>query len=202
MFSINIYLRFALIALCLVGGVALIFTYGFWYAFPFLLIGITLLIGYFLLGTVQSAAQLVQANQFEEAEKRLALTFKPEWLYSSNRAYYNMMKGTIAAYRKDNNLAQEYFNKAQEIGVPTDNETAMLELQLASIAASKNKWQQAKLHFQKIKGLKVTEPQIKEQIQQFEKALKNRGAVKAARRAGHNPMTMNPGGKKRRPKMR
>jgi len=202
MFTINIYLKFALIALTLIGGAILAFAYGFWYAFPFLLIGIALLVSYILLGTVQSAAQLVQLSQFDEAEKRLNLTIKPNWLYSANHAYYNMIKGTLAAARKDNETAQKFFSKAQSIGVPSDNEAAMLELQLANIAATKNKWQQAKLHFTKLKDLKVTEPQLKEQIQQFEKALKQRGQLKAAGRAGINPMRMNPGGKRRRPKMR
>ena len=202
MFTINIYVKLALIALTLIGGTALVFAYGFWYGFPFLLVGLALLASYILLGTVQSAAMLVQEAKFEEAEKRLDLILKPEWLYSANRAYYNMIKGTLAASRKDNQTAESYFTKAQAIGVPSDNETAMLELQLANIAATKNKWQQAKIHFKNLKGLKVTEPQLKEQIQQFEKALKQRGAIKAAGRAGMNPMRMNPGGKRRRPKMR
>ena len=34
MFTINIYLRFALIFITLVGGVILAFLFGFWYAFP------------------------------------------------------------------------------------------------------------------------------------------------------------------------
>ena len=105
MFTINIYVRFALIALFLVGGVILAFAYGFWYAFPFLLAGVILLVGYFLLGTVQSAAQMIQDQNFEEAEKRLDLTFKPEWLFSTNRAYYNMVKGTLAAFKKDTDSA-------------------------------------------------------------------------------------------------
>lgn len=157
---------------------------------------------YILFGTVQSAAMLIQESKFEEAEQRLNLTLKPEWLYSANHAYYNMIKGTLAASRKDTATAESYFTKAQSIGVPSDNESAMLELQLANIAATKNKWQQAKVHYKKLKGLKVTEPQLKEQISQFEKALKQRGAIKAAGRAGMNPMKMNPGGKRRRPKMR
>ena len=45
MFSINIYLRFALVALCLIGGTVLAFQFGFWYAFPFLLVGVFLLVG-------------------------------------------------------------------------------------------------------------------------------------------------------------
>ena len=202
MFTINIYVKFALIAVTLLGGIGLTIAYGFWYGFPFLIAGIALLASYILLGTVQSAAQLMQESRFEEAEKRLDLTVKPEWLYSANHAYYNMIKGTLAASRKDNMSAEKYFAQAQAIGVPSDNESAMLELQLANIAATKNKWQQAKVHFKKLKSLKVTEPQLKEQIQQFEKALKQRGAMKAAGRSGMNPMKMNPGGKRRRPKMR
>jgi len=202
MFTINIYTKLVLIAVTLLAGIGLTIAYGLGYGILFLLVGIGLLASYILLGTVQSAAQLVQESKFEEAEKRLDMTLKPEWLYSANRAYYNMIKGTLAASRKDNESAEKYFAKAQSIGVPSDNETAMLELQLANIAATKNKWNQAKLHYKKLKGLKVTEPQLKEQIQQFEKALKQRGAIKAAGRAGMNPMRMNPGGKRRRPKMR
>lgn len=202
MFTINIYTKLALTAVTLLGGIGLVIAYGFWYGFPFLLVGIGLLASYIILGTVQSAAQLMQESKFDEAEQRLNMTLKPEWLYSANHAYYNMIKGTIAASRKDNVTAEKFFTKAQSIGVPSDNETAMLELQLANIAATKNKWNQAKLHYKKLKGLKVTEPQLKEQIQQFEKALKQRGAIKAAGRAGMNPMQMNPGGKRRRPKMR
>lgn len=202
MFTINIYTKLALIAVTLLAGIGLTIAYGLGYGIIFLLVGIGLLASYILLGTVQSAAQLMQASKFDEAEKRLDMTIKPEWLYSANRAYYNMIKGTIAASRKDSATAESFFTKAQAIGVPSDNETAMLELQLANIAATKNKWNQAKLHYKKLKGLKVTEPQLKEQIQQFEKALKQQGAMKAAGRAGMNPMRMNPGGKRRRPKMR
>lgn len=202
MFTINIYTKLALTAVMLLGGIGLSIAYGLGYGILFILIGLGLLASYILLGTVQSAAQLMQESKFDEAEQRLNMTIKPEWLYSANRAYYNMIKGTIAASRKDNATAEKFFTKAQSIGVPSDNETAMLELQLANIAATKNKWNQAKLHYKKLKGLKVTEPQLKEQIQQFEKALKQRGAIKAAGRAGMNPMRMNPGGKRRRPKMR
>ena len=202
MFTINIYLRFALIALCLGGGLLLSFAYGFWYALPFLLTGILLLLGYIFLGTVQSTAQLVQEMRFDEAEKRLALTLKPNWLYKTNRAFYFLIQGTLASQRKDNDAAEMWLTKAKEIELPSDNEKAMVELQLANIQATKNKWNAAKVHLSALKKLKVTEPQLKEQIQQFEKALKQRGAIKAAGRAGMNPMKMNPGGKRRRPKMR
>ncbi|MFK8102384.1 MAG: hypothetical protein AB8G15_07665 [Saprospiraceae bacterium] len=201
MFTINIYLRFALIALNLVGGIILAFVYGFWYAFPFILIGVALLAGYILLGTVQSTAQLVQESRFEEAEQRLGLTIKPDWLYKTNRAFYYLIQGNLAMQRKDQDKAEEWLIKAQKVELPSDNEKAMVELQLANIQASKNKWTAAKNHFNTLKKLKVTEPMLKEQIKQFEKALSNRGSMKQMGGKSQGGMVQR-GGKRRRPKMR
>jgi len=180
MFTINIYLRFALIGLFLGGGILLTIFQGFWYAFPLLLIGLALLAGYIFLGTVQSTAQLVQDQQFEEAEKRLALTIKPNWLYKTNRAFYYMIKGTLAMNRKDHTAAEEWLTKAQSIELPSDNEKAMVLLQLANINVSKNKWIKAKGNFREMKKLKLTVPLMKEQIKMFEKALSQRGQMKHA----------------------
>ena len=178
MFSINIYLKFAIIGICLVGGTILAFAYGFWYAFPFLLIGIILLLSYLFLGTIQSAAQLVQTMNFEEAEKRLNLTFKADWLYKTNRAFFYIIKGTLALNRKDNDEAEDWLNKAEKLELPSDNEKAMVALQLANLQGNKGKWNAAKMQMQKLKKLKVTEPQLKDQIKQFEKAFSNRGQAK------------------------
>jgi len=184
MFTINIYLRFALIALTLVGGTLLAFAYGFWYAFPFLLIGLVLLLGYIFLGTVQSAAQLVQTQDFTLAEKRINMTMAPNLLYKTNRAFFYMLKGTLAMQRQETSEAEQWLTKAQEIELPTDNEKAMVQVQLANIHASKNKWNKAKAIMHDVKKLKVTEPQLKEQIRQFEKAITNRGQMKHQQHGG------------------
>ncbi|HMR44335.1 MAG TPA: hypothetical protein PKC40_10905 [Saprospiraceae bacterium] len=203
MFTINIYLRFALIGLFLGGGILLAFLYGFWYASVPILIGLILVAGYIFLGTISSAAQLVQDTKLDEAEKRLDMTLKPEWLYASNRAFYYIMKGTFAINRKNTEEGETWLKKAREVKVPTDNERAMIELQLANIAASKGKWNQAQIHLKVIKDLNITESMIKEQVKQFEKAFANRGQAKAAmmmgKQGGHIGMG---GGKRRRPKMR
>ena len=178
MLTINIYLRFALIALCLLGGTALAFAFGFWYAFAFLLIGLALLIGYILLGTVQSTPPLVQTMDFEGAEKRLAMTYFPDYLYKTNRAFYCMIKGTLAQQRGDDEETELWLNKAQDMELPTDNETAMVQLQLANLYAKKNKWTQTMAIMAKVKKLKVTEPQLKEHVKEFEKAVSNRGQMK------------------------
>lgn len=199
MFTINIYLRFALIAVMLGGGTALAFAYGFWYAFPFLLVGILLIVGYVMLGTVQSAAAFLQDTKFDEAEKRLNLTLTPKLLYPTNRAYFYILKGTLAVSRKDNEEGEMWMKKAQSIKLPTDNEKAMVELQLANLAAGKGKWQQAQMHFRTLKALKITDSNIKEQYKQFEKVMTQRGQLKAAGQQGSIAMR---GGKRKRPKMR
>jgi len=205
MFTINIYLRFALIGLCLIGGAILASFVNFWYAFPVLLAGLVLLAGYVLLGTVQSAALFMQNTDFIGAEKRLNLTLSPKLLYVSNRAYYYIMKGTIAQGLGRNEEAEKWLKHAQTLKLPTDNEKAAVQLQLAGAAAQKERWNQVKLYIKEIKSLQVTEPTLKDQIKQFEKAIKDRGQLKTARRMGQMPkggMPMKPGGKRRRPKMR
>ena len=97
--------------------------------------------------------------------------------------------------------SEMWLNKAKTINIPTANEKAMLELQLANIQATRGKWKQAQIHFKNAKQLKVTEPAIKEQLVQFEKALGQRGQMKAVQRSGGKGV-MQPGGKRRRPKMR
>lgn len=204
MFVINPYLRIALMAVGIVGGIALWAAYGFWYGFPFLLAGIILLVGYIFLGTVGSAAKAMQAMDFERTEKLLGLTLNPKWLYATNRAYYYMIKGSVALQQKDMEKGEEYLKMAEEINVPTDNEKAMLQLQLANIAASKGNWKKAQIHYRNIKSLKVTDPNVKDQMEQFDKVMAQRGQQKAAQRmgGGNSRNVMQPGGKRRRPKMR
>lgn len=206
MFSINIYLRFALMALTTIGGIVLWTQFGFWYGFPFLLASLALLVGYLMLGTIQSAAELLQKDQnFLAAKKRLDLTLTPKLLYVTNRAYYYLLNGTISQGLGNNDEAEAWLNKAQSLKLPTDNEKAAVQLQLASIAAQRNRWNQVKIHMKAIKELKITEGMIKEQVKQFEQAVKNQGQMRLAQRMGMMPKGGAPlkaSGKRKRPKMR
>ncbi len=178
MFKINIYVRFAIMAIC-----ALLTVYfamdGSWVSAIITFVIFSFFVaGYILLGTVAGAAQYIQAGDFEKAENYLKLTLKPEWLYSANRGFYYMLQGTLASQKRDTAATKAAFNKALEVGLPSDNETAMAYLQLANIAATKNNWQHAQAQVRKLKGLKITEPQLKEQVRQFEKAIQQRGQMK------------------------
>ena len=203
MFIIPPYVRFALIALGIAGGIALWVAFGFWYGFPFLLAGIILLVGYIFLGTVGPAAKAVQMQDFDRGEQLLNLTLKPEWLYSANRAFYYMMRGTIALSRKDLNAAEGWLKQADNIDVPTANEKAMLKLQLAQIEANRRNFPAAKKYLKSARETNVKLPQIVEQMDMLDNALKQSGQVKAAQRMGkQGHQMMSRGGKRRRPKGR
>lgn len=176
--------------------------YGFGYTWILFLIGIIFLVSYILLGTVQSAALLVQEQKFEEAETRINLTASPKWLYVTNRAFYYIIKGSLSMNRKDTVEAEGYFNEALALNLPSDNERAMVLLQLSNISAAKGKWNTAKAHFRELEKLKVTEPQLKEQVSQFKKAIQNSGQMMAGGAGKKGGVMMSPGGKRRRPKMR
>ncbi len=206
MFTIHIHLRFALMGLTFVGGTLLAIFFGFWYAFPFFLAGLVLLVGYVLLGTVQSAAMIMQnGSDFLGADKRLRLTLNPKWLYVTNRAYFYLLKGTIAQGLNRMDEAEEWLAKAQELKLPTDNEKAAVLMQLAGIAAQRGRWNLVKIHLKKIKELNLTEQALKDQVKQLELASGQQGQMKAAQRMGMMPkggMPLQPGGKRRRPRMR
>jgi tetratricopeptide (TPR) repeat protein len=136
--------------------------------------------------------------KFVEAEERLKWTLNPNWLYVTNRAFYYIMKGSIAANLNRPDEAEGYFERAKDLKLPSDNERALVYLQLANIKANQGKWPQAKAYFHQIKKFNVSEGALKEQIKQFEKAINQSGNMVHMRTG----QAMQPGGKRRRPKMR
>ncbi len=205
MFTMNVYLKLALIVLFLGGGIVLAFIYGLGYSWILILIGIILLLSYIFLGTVNSTAKQVQAGDFEKAEKTLNMTLSPKLLYVTNRAMYYIMKGSMAVQKKENKIAEEHFQTALNLKLPTDNERGMVLLQLASINANRNNWTAAKKYYRDTQKLDITEGQIKSQLDMMGQALKQSGQQKlAGTMAGkrNRGMMMRPGGKRRRPKAR
>ena len=202
MFKINIYLKLALTIVSLVLGIWLWAAFGTWYGIWFVIVGVVLLVSYVMLGTIVSASEMVQKQDFDAAEKRLGLTLSPKLLYPTNRAYYYILKGSFAVNKKDQKQGEELFNKALSIKLPSDNEKAMILLQLANINASKSKWTTAKKYYNDAKKLKITEKTLKDQLKEFNKVFANKGAMRQAGAMGKDGMSMMRGGKRRRPKMR
>jgi len=204
MFTINIYLRFALIAVGILGGIALWSFFGFWYGFPLLLIGVFMLAGYLMLGTIMSTNMLLSQSRFQEAEERLKLTYFPKILLVGYKGVYYMTLGALAMQRKDLVTGEKWLKQALDAGLPSDNERGAAMLQLAMIAASKNNRQGAQNQLNDIKKLNITENMLKDQIKELEKQLKQMGQAM-------NPSMLGMmgrggfrggGGKRRQPKMR
>lgn len=201
MFTINIYLKLALIAVCLVGGTVLAFAYGFWYALPFFIIGLGLLASYILLGTIQSSAMLMQSMDFDACEKRLNLTLNPNWLYVTNRAYYYLIKGSVAMQRGNTEEAEKQFAVAQSFKLPSDNERAMILLQMIGIHIQKNKWTQANSAYRELKSLNFSQDLFKDQVKMIDDVMKQQGRAKMMSQSDSR-MMFRPGGKRRMPRMR
>ena len=202
MFTINIYLRFALMALGLFGGIALCITQGFWYGFIFILAAIVLAIGYFMLGTLNSATVMMQMGDSEGASKRLDLTFFPNFLYQPVRGGFYLIKATMKLQEQKWDEGEVLLQKSIEIGLPSDNETAMVHLQLANIYAQKKQWAKAEQSLKKAKTYRITEPTLKKQLEDFDKALAQRGQMQAATRMGMATGFKQAGSKRRTPRAR
>jgi tetratricopeptide (TPR) repeat protein len=201
MFTINIYLKFALIAAFLGGGIILAFSISFWYALPLIIIGLIFLASYIFLGTIQSSAMLMQKMDFDACEKRLALTFKPNWLYVTNRAYYFLIKGSIAMQRNNSDDAEAWFQKAQNLKLPSDNEKAMILIQMINIHLTKNRYTQANNAYRELKKLHLTTDMFKDQIKMLDDVMKQQGRMKMTGQMDQR-MMFRPGGKRRMPRMR
>jgi tetratricopeptide (TPR) repeat protein len=202
MLKINIFVKFALIAIGFLGGIILWATYGFAYAWIFLLLGVIMLASYLIFGTIQSASEKIQLQDFEGADKMLDLTYFPNLLYVTNRSIYYVLRGSIAAYRKDNKVAETYFNQALALKLPTDNEKAMVLMQMMGIQMQRQNWTGAQNYLSQVKKLNITENMIKSQITEIEKAFASRGNLNVARSmgaAGMRQMTQGGGGKRKRP---
>ena len=203
MFTINIYLRFALIALGILGGIGLWIGFGFWYGFPFLLVGIILLAGYLMLGTIMSSNQLLGAQQLDAAQARLEMTYFPKLLLVGYKGVYYMTHGALAMQKRDFPTAEGWLKKSLEAGLPSDNEKGAAMLQLVMIYASKNNPKAAQSQFAELKKLNVTEQMLKDQIKDVEKQMKQLNqAMSPAMMSMMGGKGFRPGGKRRTPRMR
>jgi hypothetical protein len=198
-FTIPLQIRFLLIALFLGGGVVASFYISFWWALPLILIGLFLLAGYFLFGTIMGAGHLLQTQQFDAALAHLDKTKFPQYMFKMNRAYYHMIRGTINLYKKNNEIAEKELKISLEIGFQSDNEKGMVMMQLLQLEGQKGNIQSIKNMFREIKELKITEPNLRSQIADLDKQLSN---APSSGRAGMQQMGSFGGGKRPRPKMR
>ncbi|RQO31441.1 hypothetical protein DBR32_05625 [Taibaiella sp. KBW10] len=134
------------------------------------LLSVSLLWGYYKLGTVYLALGKLRRNQLEEAETIINLNTKPERLMKNRRAYFYYIKAYLAREKDDFSTAKNLFELALDEGLRVEQDKAIALLSLADIAVIKGEKEVARSYLQRMKGLKV-QPQLMPQIQQMQQYL-------------------------------
>src|SRR5690606_22057165 len=68
--------------------------------------------------------------------------------------------------------------------------------------ANRGNWPMAKQLFREVKDMRITEPQIQEQVEEFGRVIKNRGTIKAAQSGRFRGAMPQQSKKRRRPRMK
>src|SRR5579859_329588 len=119
------------------------------------LFGVALIIwGYFKNGTVYLAWQKIKKQDFAKAEKILLQTKYPHFLKKEQRGFYHFTKGLVEASKNNSENARRNFMEALKFGVRTENNVAIINLNLAEIEAERGNINEAKLHLQKMRSMK------------------------------------------------
>ena len=109
--------------------------------------------GYFRYGTVWKAFQSIKKNNFTKAKKELSQITKPDLLSKSQKGYYYWALGLIELKNNDLHLAEEYIKKALDFGVRTENDFAIINLNLAQIFYQQEQFHEAYMYLNMAKNI-------------------------------------------------
>ena len=164
-------IRLALVILFFILGIAIQVMQGIGSAWYLYLTAFILLATHFLFGNVWAAFSKIQKGKIGEAETLLKQIKKPNWLYKKHRAYYHFIKGMIALQHKELKDGEQHLNKALELGLRNDNDTAMARLNLAHISFVQQRYTTTKDQLKKIKTLQLSDLLVKKSIAELEDVL-------------------------------
>ncbi|WP_290699861.1 DUF2892 domain-containing protein [Lacinutrix sp.] len=135
----------------------------------------------------------LRKQDFPGAQKWLNKIKNPEAaLVTKQQGYFNYLQGIMVS-QTDMNLAEKYFKKAVGLGLSMDQDMAMAKLNLAGIAFSKRKKQEASILINEAQKLDK-QGMLKEQIKEMKANMKRAqgapnkhfgqgGSMRAQRRA-------------------
>lgn len=163
-------IRFTLLILCTVVGIISALSGWHYVIIVAALLSLSLLWGYYNVGTVYLALHKLRKGKYEESEQILSLTRRPEKLNKTRRAYYYYIKAYVARERDDFEQAKQFFNLALKDGLKTEHDQAVALLALADIALIQGDKKEARAYLERMRGLKV-QPQLMPQIRQMQEYL-------------------------------
>lgn len=113
---------------------------------------------------------LAMVNEdFENAEKHMKKSLNLGMPIKEAEGANKLQLGMLSMQKGNMREAESYIRQAIRAGLPDKENEAAAYLQLSSIMVNKREFRAAKEYFRKVKALKPSTPQIKDQIKQMEK---------------------------------
>ncbi len=165
------YIRFILIGLLLALGVVFHYMEGLSSAWYLYVAALVLIATHFLFGHVWVAFAQLKKGDIDKSERLLSVTTHPNWLLKGHRAYYFFTKGMIELQRKQMKVSEQHLQRAVDLGLRTNNDKALANLNLAHIAFVEKRFQDAHQRLQTTKTFNSNDLMIKENVHKMEIAL-------------------------------
>lgn len=131
--------------------------------------------GYFRYGTVFLILQHLKQKNYDKAQRALSQIIYPNLLTKDQKSYYYFAKGVIE-YR-DHNIDESFghLSRALELGLRTENDTALALLKLADIELDRGNYAEAKKHLSSIASL-AHKPELDHEIEKVQKKILEQSA--------------------------
>ncbi len=133
--------------------------------------------GYFRYGTVYLAFKQLKQKNFDNAEKLLAKINNPHLLSNKQKSYYHFAKGFIELNKEHLDECFHQLKLALELGLRTENDTAIATLHLADFELGRKNYDEAKKYLSSLKSLKY-KPELEDEIDKVQEELKKSSANK------------------------
>jgi tetratricopeptide (TPR) repeat protein len=163
-------LRGAVILLSAGLGVYLLVS-GFIWGLAFLVAAALLAWGYYRYGTVWLALQALSAGDGERAARLLKSVRRPTRLGSQSRAYYEYMRGVLAAGEERFDRAESHLRSALDHRLRTENDRSLVECTLAEVLALRGQKEEARVVLDRARA-RDHKPTLDELIERIEQRLR------------------------------
>lgn len=145
---------------------------GSYVTFAFIATALILLMGHFRHGPMLGILVNLRKGNIPKAEQLLNTVKRPEWLSPRYQAYYNFAQAMVASHQQDIESAEEYSNKALDLGYLHTKEKGILLYNLARVAYERKEWANSSKRLDELKEMKVDDLHLKKPIEELEAALK------------------------------
>lgn len=166
--------RFLLILTFIILGVLLHVKQGISSAWYLYVAAAILLITHFIFGNVWSAFSMLKKGNMAQAETMIDEIKRPDLLLKGHRAYYHFIKGIISLQDKEFENGEQHLKSALDLGLRTDNDRALVHLNLAHICLAQKRPKDARQYVDAAKDIPYNDLMLKDKIKEMDQALNTR----------------------------